>query len=193
VAMAVVPAHNLVDFSLHGSGVALPWAVLVGWAMASRDPTPVRATGPPGRPFAVAAAAVAVALSMLYATSTVVMDAAAVRVAPEERYAGGLKARRLAPWRADPLDVIAVAALESGDPHLIAESSNELEKGRWLRPYSSSLADLRSHLDQSLGRVPSAVAEAWAAQNSNPENEVYRQRLVQLYRLLQVESRGQGD
>lgn len=193
VAVAVVPAHNLVDFSLHGSGVALPWAVLVGWAMASRDPTPVRATGPPGRPFAVAAAAVAVALSMLYATSTMVMDAAAVRVAPEERYAGGLEARRLAPWRAEPLAAIAVAALESGDPHLVAQASNELEKGRWLRPYSSTLADLRSHLDQSLGRVPSAVAEAWAAQRANPGNEVYRRRLVQLYRRLQIDGSGADD
>jgi hypothetical protein len=36
VAVAVIPAHNLVDFSLYGSGVALPWAVLLGWAMAIR-------------------------------------------------------------------------------------------------------------------------------------------------------------
>ena len=44
VALAVVPVHNLVDFSFYGSGVTLAWAVLVGWAMAfvsaSSEPEP---------------------------------------------------------------------------------------------------------------------------------------------------------
>ena len=49
VALAVVPVHNLVDFSFFGSGVILVWAVLVGWAMAfvntSSEPEPAPARG----------------------------------------------------------------------------------------------------------------------------------------------------
>ncbi len=38
LAIAVVPLHNLLDFSLFVSGVALPWAVLLGWAVALSKP-----------------------------------------------------------------------------------------------------------------------------------------------------------
>ena len=191
VAIAVVPVHNLVDFSMHGSGVALPWAVLTGWVVAFRSATPAPETGSPGRPAVVAAAALALAATILYATSAMVLETAGQQAQPEERYAGALEARRLAPWRADPLDMIAVAALETGNLEVMAEASAELEQGRWLRPYSASLADLRSHLAQARGHAPSAVVEAWTAERSHPEDPVYSQRLVQLFRQLQDDGIGE--
>ncbi len=190
-AITVVPLHNLMDFSLHSSGVALPWAVLVGWAIASRSSLPVAERGPRGRLVAIAAAALALAVAILHATSATVLEVANLQPAPKERFAGALEARRIAPWRAEPLDSIAIAALGTGDLELIAEASAELEKSRWLRPHSASLADLRGRLALALGHVPSAVAEAWNAQNSNPESETYRQRLVQLLGQLQDDGSGQ--
>jgi hypothetical protein len=139
----------------------------------------------------VAAAALALAATILYATSAMVLETAGQQAQPEERYAGALEARRLAPWRADPLDMIAVAALETGNLEVIAEASAELEQGRWLRPYSASLADLRSHLAQARGHAPSAVVEAWTAERSHPEDPVYSQRLVQLFRQLQDDGIGE--
>ncbi len=185
IAIAVVPVHNLVDFSLHGSGVALPWAVLVGWAAATRATGRIDQAGPSGRPLAATAAALAVAAAILTATSAAVLESARTRTSPVERFADAMDARRLAPWRAEPLDMIAVAALESGDPEMIAEAASELEQGRWLRPRSASLADLRSHLALAMGDSPSAAAEAWAADHAHPENPVYRERFEQLTRSLQ--------
>jgi hypothetical protein len=144
-----------------------------------------------GRPVATAAAALGLAVAVLQATSVTVQEIAVVQVTPEERFAGALEARQLAPWRSGPLDEIAVAALETGEPGKIAEASAILEKSRWLRPRSASLADLRSHLAQALGRGPSAAAEAWAAQRAHPESTVYRLRMEQLISRLQGE--GLGD
>ena len=190
IAIAVVPAHNLVDFSMHGSGVVLPWAVLVGWALAIRGPTQIAATGPRWRLMAAALAALALAATILHATSVTVLDTAGVGTSPEERYQSALVARRLAPWRTEPLDALAVAALETRDPQVIAEASAELERGRWLRPYSASLADLRSRLAQAQGHAPTAVAEAWRADHTQPENTVYRLRMEQLVRQLQGDGVG---
>lgn len=187
VAVAVVPAHNLLDFSMHGSGVLIPWAVLFGWAVACRRSSRTPEAGPRGRPLAVAFASLAVAATVLHATSVTVSDAAYLRNEPEDRYAGALEARRLAPWRAEPLSAVAVAALESRDRALILEAAAELDRGKWLRPHSASLADLRGHLDQMLGNAPSAAAEAWTAQRFHPTDPVYRQRASQLFLQLQDE------
>jgi len=188
-AIAVVPAHNLVDFSIHGSGVALPWAVLVGWAFAFRRGTPSPEAALRGRPVATALAALALAATILHATSATVLEVAEFQPAPEEQFAGALEARRLAPWRAETLDTIAIAALETGDSEVIAEASAELEKGVWLRPYSASLADLRSRLALALGEAPTAAAEAWTARRANPESTRFQLRLDQLMSRLQDEGR----
>ncbi len=185
VAVAVVPAHNIVDFSMHGSGVLLPWAVLVGWAIAfRRGSTFVGATNS-GRPVVVVSVALALAATILHATSVTVLNTAIQRAEPEERFQGALEARQLAPWWSEPLSAIAVAALESGDREKIIEASAVLEKGLWLRPRSASLADLRGHLAEALGDAPSAVAEAWTAQENSPFNQVYRERASQLFDQLQ--------
>ena len=88
---------------------------------------------------------------------------------------------------------MAVAALKIGDADVIAEAADELERARWLRPFSASLADLRGHLAETLGRAPSAVAEAWTAHHVHPQNSAYRRRMAQLMLRLQGNTGDEGD
>jgi hypothetical protein len=171
VAVTVVPLHNLVDFSFFDSAIALSWAVLVGWAIASRRGGGVRSgAGGRGRVFLVLSAALAVALTVLHVTSQKVEEAAATRPTAEERMIAGLEACQLAPWRLAPVGLVARSAIESGDRLLIKTAAEKMESCRWLRPRSSSLALMRSQLALALGEVPTGVAEAWSSRNHNPSN-----------------------
>jgi hypothetical protein len=171
VALTVVPVHNLVDFSFYGSGITLAWAMLVGWAMAfvsaSSEPEP-ELTPARGRVVFVTVVAGVLAATILHVTSLMVEEAAAGRNTPSEKMDGALEARRLAPWRVDPLGLVAAAALESGDPQRLSEARLELARGRWLRPHSAALAGLRAKLAVAEGMAPTAVAEAWIAASEQP-------------------------
>jgi len=172
VALAVIPLHNLVDFSFYFSGVALVWAVLVGWGVSLRCRSSAPESPPPqGRIVFVVAVALALAATAFHVTSIVVEESAAVQKDPAERFDGGIEARRLAPWRVDPLGLVANAALESADPLLVSAAVDELEKGRWLRPRSAAIASLRAQLAIAAGDVPTAVAETWTAASEQPFNE----------------------
>jgi len=171
IAVVVIPLHNLVDFSLFGSGVALPWAVLLGWAIACRPRKAAAETAPVGRLALVLVATLALALTLLHATSRTVGEAAALRTSAEERLAGALQARRLAPWRVEPLGLVAAASLESGDRGRISVAAEELDRARWLRPRSAALAGLRARLGLALGEGPTAVSEAWYANQERPHGE----------------------
>jgi len=181
VALAVVPVHNLVDFSLYGSGVTLAWAVLVGWAMAfvntssEPEPTPAR-----GRVVFIAAVAGVLAVTVLHVTSVMVEESAAAREVPSEKLDGALEARRLAPWRVDPLGLVASAALETGDPQRISEARAELDRGRWLRPHSAAMAGLRAQLAVASGMAPTAVSEAWISAYEQPSSEARAESLESL-------------
>lgn len=172
VAVAVIPAHNLLDFSLYGSGVALPWAVLVGWGVASCRTAPEPGRGGAGRTVLVLVASAALFLTVLHVTSTAVEEAAAGSENAAERFSGATQARRLAPWRIDPLGLMASASLDSNDPDLVTEALTELEMARWLRPRSSALAGLRARLAVALGEVPTAASEAWSSRHDNPSSDV---------------------
>lgn len=172
VAVAVVPAHNMLDFSLYGSGVALPWAVLVGWGVALCRPEPKPGRGGAGRTVLVLVTSAMLVLTVLHATSAIVEVAAAQSEDVADRYSGAAEARRLAPWRVDPLGLMAGASLDSGDPELVAEALSELERARWLRPRSSALAGLRARLAVALGEIPTAASEAWRSRHDNPSSEV---------------------
>jgi hypothetical protein len=182
VALAVIPAHNLIDFSLYGSGVTLAWAVLAGWAIAFTTKSPGAAPAPaPGRVIFVTAVAGVLAATVLHVTSITVEESAAARVAPAEKLDGALEARMLAPWRADPLGLIAGAALETGDPLRISQARSELERGRWLRPHSAALAGLRARLAIADSSAPTAVSEAWISaseQPADPERAENYERLL---------------
>jgi O-antigen ligase len=185
VALAVIPAHNLVDFSFYSSGVALVWAILLGWAMATRSQivepisTPAR-----GRSVFVAAVTLALAASVLHLTSIAVEDSATIREAPIERLNGAIEANRLAPWRVDPLGLVAAAALETGDPERISDALAELDRGRRLRPRSAAFAALRARLAMAAGEAPTAVAETWASATEQPSNTAHAESLEALLKRL---------
>jgi len=192
VALAVIPVHNLVDFSFFGSGVTLVWAVLVGWAMAivntSSKPEPVPARG---RVVFVTALAGMLAATVLHVTSVMVEESAAAREVPSERVDGALEARRLAPWRVDPLGLVASAALETGDPRRLSEARAELDRGRWLRPHSAALAGLRAQLAVAGGMAPTAVSEAWISAYEQPSSEARAESLESL--LSRLDSGAEDD
>jgi len=173
VAVMVIPLHNLVDFSFYDSAVAMPWAVLVGWAAASayRGGAP-SATVARGRVFIVLSAALALALTVLHVTSIKVEESAATRPTAEERMAVGLEACRLAPWRLAPVGLVARSAVESGDRLLIRAAAERMESSRWLRPRSAALALERSRLALALGEIPTGASEAWSSRNDNPSSVV---------------------
>jgi O-antigen ligase len=181
VALAVAPLHNLVDFSFFGSGITLAWAVLVGWAMAfvntSSEPEPAPARD---RVVFVAAVAAVLAATVLHVTSVMVEESAFERKIPSERLEWALEARRLAPWRVDPLGLVATAALETGDSQRISEARAELDRGRWLRPHSAALAGLRAELAVAAGMAPTAVSEAWISASEQPYDETRAENLESL-------------
>jgi O-antigen ligase len=177
VAVAVIPLHNLVDFSLYTSGVALPWAILLGWGLAATRQPDERVFEHRLRPLLITAGAVAVALAALHSTSVVVSRAAAVEETPDLRFRSLARAYRLAPWRIEALAGCGIAALESSKPELADEAGQMLARARWLRPRSGGLASLASRLDVANGRPSSAVAEAWAASRAQPRQRVHEDHL----------------
>jgi hypothetical protein len=168
VAILVVPLHNLVDFSLYTSGVALPWALLVGWGLAAVRPPEPCSVDPKLRLVTAILAAVTVGLSMLHTTSVMMERSAATESDARQRTGILARAHRLAPWRVEPMVQAGLAALESGDIELTAEASGILDEGRWLRPGSASIAALASRLQLALGRPPTAIGEAWIAAEAQP-------------------------
>lgn len=184
-ALAVVPIHNLVDFSLYGSGVALAWAVLLGWGVAiARPPGEAEIVPARWRVLSVVAAAAWLAAVCLHATSSVVEETTAARTSPIERADGALTAYRLAPWRIDSLGLLAAAALESRQPAYIERALDVLQDARWLRPRSAALAALRARLALAVDRAPTAAAEAWLASAEQPLNDQHRTKFEDLLRLL---------
>jgi hypothetical protein len=164
-AIVVIPLHNLVDFSFFVSGVALPWAVLVGWAgsFARTDRTRIAPRPQLGRAVAVTVASLALAVTVLHATSLRVEQAASGASEPRARFQGALRALRLAPWRVEPQFLIATSAIQSGDKSLRDRAWTELDRHRWLRPRSEALATRRARLALARGDVSSSLAELWTA------------------------------
>ncbi len=180
VAVAVVPLHNLVDFSLFTSGVALPWAILLGWGVALTRPgggAPAmsqRAAGPSRRhSLRLVAGAVAVAVATTWAVSVHTVRGAAAESDPRLAFAAARNAHALAPWTVEPLVWATRLALESQDPTLVEAALELVERGRWARPASPLLAACASQLALAIARVPTAVCEAWTAAEQQPSNTLH--------------------
>jgi hypothetical protein len=189
VALAVVPAHNLVDFSFFGSGVALAWSILLGWSIASvRLPSETAKQPARGRVVFVTAVAAVFAATALHMTSIAVEESAAVREAADERMDAAITAAHLAPWRIDPLGLVAGAALDSSDPHRVITASQLLERRRWLRPRSSAFASLRARLAIAANHAPMAVAESWTAASGMPGAEIHSANFETLVEKLEIGS-----
>jgi len=170
--LAVVPLHNLVDFSFFVSAVVLPWAVLVGWAVAHSRESGRQTQPNRGRMVLVIVAAAAFALTGLHATGVLVEEAAATQLDPIGRFDGALQSLRLAPWRVEPQFLLAAAALESADPVLCDRAFAEMNGHRWVRPRSAALAERRARLALVRGDVSTAIAEFRAAvEGGSPDSE----------------------
>ena len=163
-ALLVVPIHNLVDFSLYVSGVALPWAVLLGWSLAEVRGSgfEVRA-GPRIRTALIAGLAVAVGLTGLNLTGRWVGDAAERAVDATSGYRLAVRAHAVAPWRVRPLATMAWKALGSDDARLVQDAAHRLDRWRWLSPESAAFSALRMRLALRTGDPARAATEAWEA------------------------------
>jgi O-antigen ligase len=193
VAIVVVPIHNLLDFSLYTSGVAVVWALLVGWGLAADRRPSTGAVAGWLRLAAFAGAAVVVGVTSLHATSVVVQRSAAAQAASRARFDGLVRAHQLAPWRLEPVTMAAIEGLESGDGPTIVAAARLLDDSRALRPASASLAALASRLAAVQGHAPRAVSEAWTAAHAQPFARAHREHLDTLLGRLAEGDDGSGN
>ncbi len=190
VALAVVPLHNLLDFSFFVSGVVVPWAVLLGWGVARSRESAAVSESIRGRISLVIVASVALAMTCLHATSVVVEQAAASQVVAVDRFDGALRSLRLAPWRVEPQFLLASASLESGDPSLHKRAWNELDRRRWWRPRSAALAQRRARVALARGDVSVAASELWIAVEEGFPTEERKEALQELLTALKSGTHG---
>jgi len=182
VAVAVVPIHNLVDFSLLVSGIAVPWAVLVGLLVArtrTTQPAPLL----PRRTRSVLAGLVlaAVALAVLSDISRTLQERAS---AHEDARAASL-AVHVAPWRVQPRLAFAAIVLENGGPRPLAEQARrDVESALHLTPRSAALWLAACRLDLSLGDPLGALVEARRAAACHPGWKPARRNLEELESML---------
>jgi len=162
----VVPMHNLFDFSWWVSGVALPWAVVFGWAVGRVGavvPAVPSRRHDPARMMVTVTATILFALTVLHTTSrwtewtTDASDPAPERLEAFER------SWRLAPWRTEPALRAAVAAVEANDPAAIERVARGLDRVAVLRPFSADVATVRALVEQARGDDAAAAAAAWNA------------------------------
>ena len=132
----------------------------------------------------VAAAAVSLAAVCFHATSIAVEESAAGQASSRDRLEDALMAHRLAPWRVEPLGLLASAALDDRQPEHTEVALAVICGSSWLRPRSAVLAALRARLAAALDQAPTAVAETWLAAAEQPSNPQYRARLDDLLLLL---------
>jgi hypothetical protein len=187
VALAIVPLHNMADFSLYTSGVAIPWAILLGWGLAETKSSAEPPSGRWTRVLLVTASAGVVALTMLHATSVILERAAFATIESTRRFDDAAQAYRLAPWRMSAVSLAAAAAVESGDPIQVDEASRLITKAQRWRPRSAVLAEARGRLDLAVGNVPTGVAGLWEAARAQPAVEERKRTLNRLLGQLEVE------
>jgi len=190
VALAVVPLHNLVDFSFFVSGVVLPWAVMLGWGVA-RSRTSAEVTEKVrGRIVLVLAASVGVAVTVLHGTSIVVEEGAASQLETVDRFDGALRSLRLAPWRVEPQFLLASAALESRNPLFLDRAWVELQRHRRWRPGSAALTERRVRIALARGDVSVAASELWVSLEAGVPDAESEDAFRELLTALQVEGHG---
>jgi hypothetical protein len=174
VALAVVPFHNLVDFSIFTSGVAIPWAVLLGWGISVDRSGQSAAADRTSRVLLVTVATLAVAGCLLHATSVTLERSAVAAPSALAQFEDARAAHRFAPWRVQPIAVAAAAAIESGERGRLDEAAGLLRSGRWLRPRSAMLAEAAGRIDLARGRVPTGVSWIRLAAELQPASDARR-------------------
>jgi O-antigen ligase len=165
LSVAVLPLHNLLDFSLYAPEVALPWAVLAG-ALAGRLAGPVRRATP--------ALLLLPALLGGLVLSTLAWRAEAeggqARLLPRsDRVDAAVAAAGWAPWTVTPLLVAAGEALDQvpSSEDLVALDA-ALAARWWVQPRSASWAEARARLLLAADRPGEALVWAREARRRAP-------------------------
>jgi hypothetical protein len=192
VALAVVPVHNLVDFSIFTSGVAIPWAVLLGWGVSFDRKNRGTAAGRTSRVLLVTVATMVAAGCLLHATSVTLERSSVASGSAVEQFEDARAAHRFAPWRVQPITVAASAALESGDGSLLDDAAGLVRSGRRLRPRSAMLAEAAGRIDLARGRVPSGVSWMRHAAELQPASDARRRTWESLEQRLEGEAGNAG-
>ncbi|MEN8164328.1 MAG: hypothetical protein ABFS37_09375, partial [Acidobacteriota bacterium] len=170
VALLVIPAHNLVDFSLYTSAVALPWAILLGWSLAlTREGGEAEVAVSPGlRWIPVLGGAAAAAVTLLVFTGFTLKEAARGEGPFESRFEWARSAALLTPWDADATGLVGVLALESHDRETARQSLSFLDSRNWQRPRSAARAQLMGRLNAMAGDPVVGLTNLWRAQENQP-------------------------
>jgi hypothetical protein len=186
VAIAVIPLHNLVDFSLYFSGVAIPWVVLVGWGHAlARESDPVPKQHTRGRLFAVSLTAVCAAVALAHGASRVIEDSVPMEGTASQRVVVAHTSAKLAPWRLSPKLVLAMNALDSDIPEDRDLAATVLADAQRFRPRSASIASLRARSALSRGELAHAFSLTWWASREQPYRDEYMEFHRDLVRQLE--------
>lgn len=168
-AILIVPVHNLFDFSLYMWGVAIPWALLVGWAVAEVHAPEVVILDPVAarrfRPLVIAGCGLVLVVAVLSATAATLERAASTVADPGRSSALAARALAMAPWRLRALQPLAAAA---GSPARLGAVIEELDRARRWRPHSPALALAAAEALTRVPDPPAAVAEAWSARAYAP-------------------------
>ena len=164
-AVAVVPLHNLVDFSAYAPEILLPWAVLAGTLAGRVFRLPARPLRSPVAALLLGAAAVLAVLSWRSETE---LDR--VQTAPQpEAPAHALAAASWAPWTVTPIELGAAMALSTGETSpWLPRLDDALASRAWVRPASSSWAEARARIALALGRRGEALLWVREAQRRAP-------------------------
>jgi len=160
LSVAVVPLHNLVDFSLYAPAVVLPWAVLAG-TLAGRLGAPVRRPTPAWLLLPLLLGGLVVSTLSWRAEA----QAEQAWLLPRsERAAATVAAAGWAPWTVTPLIVAAGDALAAGPSTGDAVALDAALAGRWwVQPRSAGWAEARSRLLLAARRPAEALV--WARES----------------------------
>lgn len=165
LAVAVVPLHNLVDFSAYAPEVLLPWAVLAGTLAARVLPEPGLPL--PGLVLVPVLVGGVTLQSLEWVGEVEASTAVSARV--DERVRLALAASRWTPWKLTPVQAAAELALSSTVPmDLVKQTDAELARRYWVRPLSSSWAEGRARLQLRLGDRGAAMVWAREARRRAP-------------------------
>jgi hypothetical protein len=157
LSVAVLPLHNLVDFSAYAPEVLLPWAVLAGTLAGRVLPAPKRAL----RAWLLLPLLGGGTLLAVLAWRSEVELAPAFSSPPGRGVESALAASRWAPWTVTPLELATGLALQSGAAAPVLSALDEkLASRAWVRPLSASWAEARCRLLLRQGRPGEALV--WA-------------------------------
>lgn len=165
LAVAVVPLHNLVDFSFYAPEVLLPWAILAGALTVRTTSLPKHAVS---SWFLVPVLGVGALVAALEWAGESALSRA-LTLPDESAAITALEAAHWAPWRIRPVYVAAELALSRGAGVEALKTIDETLAARyWTQPRSAGWAEARARLLIAQGRRAEALVWAREASRRRP-------------------------